>query len=288
MLPIKSSEVDILEAGEGPLVVLVHSSVSGARQWRKLIELLARSHHVRAVNLFGYGRTPSWVTARSQTLADQAALIEAVVPEHATDVRLVGHSFGASVAMRAAAHLGSRVSRLVLLEPNPFYLLRDNGRMEAFGEAAGLCDVVKTRGARGEWSIAAEEFADYWGGSGTWKAMTPDRRATFAEALRPNFHEWDAVMNETTTLAAWSAQLPAKTLIVYDTNTARPIRRVDARCNNLANNSNTARWTHGSAVSSRPSVSNRCKVPSGLRTPVPMTPEWQPCSTAGRGGLSGP
>ena len=113
--------------------------------------------------------------------------------------------------MRAAAHLGSRVSRLVLLEPNPFYLLRDNGRMEAFGEAARLRDMVKTHGTRGEWSIAAEEFTDYWGGSGTWKATTPDRRATFVEALKPNFHEWDAVMNETTPLTAWGAQLPATT-----------------------------------------------------------------------------
>jgi pimeloyl-ACP methyl ester carboxylesterase len=164
--------------------------------------------------------------ARSQTLADQAALIEAVLPEHATDVGLVGHSFGASVAMRAAAHLGSRVSRLVLLEPNPFYLLRDNGRMEAFGEAARLRDMVKTHGTRGEWSIAAQEFADYWGGSGTWTATTPDRRATFVEALKLNFHEWDAIMNERTSLIAWSAQLPAKTLIVDDTNTVRPIREI--------------------------------------------------------------
>ena len=30
--------VDFLEAGAGPLVVLLHSSVSGARQWRRLID----------------------------------------------------------------------------------------------------------------------------------------------------------------------------------------------------------------------------------------------------------
>jgi pimeloyl-ACP methyl ester carboxylesterase len=223
---IKPSYVDVLEAGHGPLVVLVHSSVSGARQWRKLIEFLAGSYHVKAVNLFGYGRTPSWTAARSQTLADQAALIEAVVPEQATNVGIVGHSFGASVAMRATAHLGTRVSRLVLLEPNPFYLLRDNGRLAAFGEAAKLRDIVKTHGARGEWTIAAEQFADYWGGTGTWEATAPDRRATFAEALKPNFHEWDAVMNETTPLKIWGAQLPANTRVVYDANTVRPIREI--------------------------------------------------------------
>ena len=53
--------VDYLEAGSsGPLVVLVHSSVSGARQWRRLMENLEGDFRVRALNLFGYGDTPPW------------------------------------------------------------------------------------------------------------------------------------------------------------------------------------------------------------------------------------
>jgi hypothetical protein len=47
------SEVDFLEAGSGPAVILVHSSVSGARQWRRLIDELKSEFLVRAVNLFG-------------------------------------------------------------------------------------------------------------------------------------------------------------------------------------------------------------------------------------------
>jgi len=30
-------KADFLEAGSGPVVMLVHSSVSGARQWRRLM-----------------------------------------------------------------------------------------------------------------------------------------------------------------------------------------------------------------------------------------------------------
>ena len=57
--------VDYLEAGSfGPVVVLVHSSVSGARQWRRLMDDLKGDFRVRAVNLFGYGKTPSWPAAR--------------------------------------------------------------------------------------------------------------------------------------------------------------------------------------------------------------------------------
>ena len=54
-------KVDYLEAGSsGPVVMLVHSSVSGARQWRRLMDDLKEQFRVRAVNLFGYGKIPPW------------------------------------------------------------------------------------------------------------------------------------------------------------------------------------------------------------------------------------
>ena len=39
------------------MVMLVRSSVSDACQWRLLIDELNAEFHVRAVNLFGYGKT---------------------------------------------------------------------------------------------------------------------------------------------------------------------------------------------------------------------------------------
>jgi len=111
-------KVDFLEAGSsGPVVMLVHSSVAGARQWRRLMDDLKDQFRVRAVNLYGYGKTPPWPNEKRQTLDDQARLVEAALPAGADDIYLVGHSFGGSVAVKAAARLKGRVSRLVLLEP---------------------------------------------------------------------------------------------------------------------------------------------------------------------------
>jgi pimeloyl-ACP methyl ester carboxylesterase len=220
-------KVDYLEAGSsGPVVMLVHSSVSGARQWRRLMDDLKDRFHVRAVNLFGYGKTPPWSAETKQSLDDQARLVEAALPANADEVYLVGHSFGGSVAMKAAARLAGRVTKLVLLETNPFYLLAQSERIDAFAEAMALRNCIKKFGALDEWAAAAERFADYWGGPGTWRDMPPERRAAFAEALKPNFFEWDAVMNETTPAEEWAAVLPRATLLEYDPGTVLPIREI--------------------------------------------------------------
>jgi pimeloyl-ACP methyl ester carboxylesterase len=223
-----SRTVDYLEAGSssGPVVMLVHSSVSGASQWRRLMDDLKDRFHVRAVNLFGYGKTPSWRAETTQSLDDQARLVEAAVPANADEVYLVGHSFGGSVAMKTAARLAGRVTKLVLLETNPFYLLAQSDRSEAFAEAMALRNCIKKFGALDEWATAAERFADYWGGQGTWQNMPSERRLAFAEALKPNFFEWDAVMNETTPAEEWALMLPRATLLEYDPGTVLPIREI--------------------------------------------------------------
>jgi pimeloyl-ACP methyl ester carboxylesterase len=220
-------KIDYTDAGRGEPVVLIHSSVSANRQWRALTEALADRYRVLAPNLFGYGETTPWSGAAPQSLYAQAQLVVALCDGLDAPVHLVGHSFGGSVALKAAALLGPRVGHLILLEPNPFYLLEQHGRTEAFLEARSLCDHVKRFGALEEWTKVAERFADYWLGDGAWSAMPEKRRAAFVESLPPNFHEWDAVMGEKTPVEEWRA-LPARTLVVSDVATRRPIREIVA------------------------------------------------------------
>ncbi len=154
--------------------------------------------------------------------------METALPTNADTVSLVGHSFGGSVAMKLAARLSGRVTKLVLLETNPFYLLEQAGRADAFAEAMDLRDCVKKFGALGEWATAAEQFADYWSGPGSWQNMPAERRHAFAEAMKPNYFEWDAVMKETTPAEQWARLLPRSTLLVSDPNTVLPIREITA------------------------------------------------------------
>ena len=222
-MPVKT---DYIEAGSGPLVVLVHSSVAGARQWHSLMDRLSNKFHVIAVNLFGYGKTEKWRGERTQTLEDQAMLLKSFLPTDDNQLSIVGHSFGGSVAMKAAALFQDRVNRLVLIEPNPFYLLNQHGLTDAYQEAVSLRSCITENGHKGQWAKAAEEFANYWTGQGSWDAMPKDRQAKFAAALKPNFYEWDAVMNEQTPLTEWVSKLPDSTTVLSAIDTVGSIEGI--------------------------------------------------------------
>jgi len=217
--------IDYSDEGSGPAVILLHSSVSGNRQWRALIDALKDRYRVLAPNLYGYGETTPWPGPAAQSLYAQAQLVLALCGEIDGPVRLVGHSFGGAVALKAASLLGARAQRLVLLEANPVNLLEQAGRGEAYLEARALRDHVQCFGSLGDWAKVAERFADYWIADGAWAAMPEKRRAAFVAALPPNLHEWDAVMNEKTTIEEWR-QLAARTLVVSDAATRRPVREL--------------------------------------------------------------
>jgi len=225
VLTNESFKIDYTDDGKGQPVILIHSSVSANRQWRELTKALQDRYRVLAINLFGYGETTPWPNTSSQSLHAQAQLVLSLCEEVGNPVHLVGHSFGGSVALKAAMALGPRVGTLILLEPNPFYLLRQRGRTEAFQESKSLSDHVKRFGSAGNWPRVAEFFADYWQGDGHWSNMSTHHRTAFAESLRPNFYEWDAIMDEQTTIDEWKS-LAVRTLVISDKATQLPIREI--------------------------------------------------------------
>ncbi len=217
--------IDFCEAGSGDPVVLVHSSVSGKRQWKRLVQDLQPYFRVMAVNLFGYGETSAWNEEGTQTIADQADLVLSLVRDIPGPVRIVGHSFGGSVACKAAAMLGKRASHLFLFEPTLFHLLAQNGRLEAYAEAAALRDFIKLNGRKDDWGAVAERFVEYWIGDGGWAAMPQDRRLAYMQLLRPNYYEWDCLESDRTTIEEF-ARIPAKAMIAYTPDARRPSREI--------------------------------------------------------------
>ena len=218
-------KVDYTDEGEGRSVALIHSSASTNRQWQMLASTLKGRCRVIAPNLFGYGATSPWDGPAMQKVSDQAALVCTALEHVEGPIDLVGHSFGALVALETALALGDRAGRIVLFEPNPFAFLDCPGYQEIYAEVLRLYRHVREHSLRGEWLTVAERFADYFSGEGTWAAMSIERRLALAAALAPNVHEWDAVMDPNLSVSRWKA-VTAPTLLVWASDTRLSLRAV--------------------------------------------------------------
>ena len=219
------NKVDFKETGSGPIIVLLHASASSLRQWNKLINDHSRSFRFIAINLLGYGKTPKWQLQRTQTLDDQAKKINDIISLSNTRFSIVGHSFGGTVGMKVATYFKGRIDRLILIEPNPFYLLKQNNELKEYDKVLILRNIIKSSRDK-NWINAVATFADYWNGVGTWDLLDNQKKKTFARILEPNFHEWDSVINEPTSIGEWKSLLPQKTTIISSRKTVSPIKKI--------------------------------------------------------------
>ncbi|HKA43978.1 MAG TPA: alpha/beta fold hydrolase, partial [Burkholderiales bacterium] len=120
---MQSSVPFFREAGSGPGIVCLHANASSSSQWRTLMERLAPKFHVLAADSYGHGRSPAWPADRRVALRDEVALLEPVFARAGEPVILVGHSYGAAVALIAAIDRPQRVRALALYEPTLFSVL---------------------------------------------------------------------------------------------------------------------------------------------------------------------
>lgn len=194
------------EAGAGPGVVCLHSNASHSGQWRELMDQLSPTCHVLAPDGYDAGKSPAWPGDQRMRLDDEVALLEPVLARAGSPLVLVGHSYGAAVALIAALRHPGRVRALALYEPTLFSLLEQEA--PAPNEADGIRHAVEAAGEsldRGDTDTAARHFIDYWMGPGSWAATPAARKPAMAESIRQVRRWGDALFNETTPLAAFRA-----------------------------------------------------------------------------------
>jgi len=218
-------DLEFADAGAGPAVVLVHSSASGHRQWRRLVENLQGRYRLIAVNLFGYGKTSSWPGARPLTAADQAELVAAAAALAGEPVALVGHSLGGLVALEAAARLAGRVRVVVAFEPILFGDLKVHGPARAYDEIAGLASRYHELARSGDWNAAGEWFVDYWTGPDAWAAIPDERKQNMLAMLPAVMHEWDMATSGTRPIEGWRA-ITAPVHLIHAADTRTPTREI--------------------------------------------------------------
>ena len=181
-----------IQAGSGPVLLLIHGMAGTFENWNAVIEPLARSHTVIAPDLPGHGASAPG--AGDYSLGALAAglrdLLVALGHERAT---LVGHSLGGGIAMQFSYQFPEFTERLVLvssggLGPEVSPVLRAAALPGADVFIAATAGPGRTVGTAVGHGLAAvglrpnTDVAEVLRGYAS--LADPDRRAAFLATLR--------------------------------------------------------------------------------------------------------
>jgi len=191
-IEVHGRQMNFIEAGSGPVLLLIHGMAGTCANWESVIEPLAISHTVIAPDFPGHGSSAPGggdysLGALASGLRD---LMLTLGHERAT---LVGHSLGGGVAMQFTYQFPEMVERLVLvssggLGPDVSPILRAAALpgAELFITAtAGVGSRIGSMVGRGLGLIGLRPNADLAEVTRGYATLAdPDRRKAFVATLR--------------------------------------------------------------------------------------------------------
>lgn len=183
LIEVSGRQVHVVEAGSGPTLLLVHGFGASTQDFEQFVlEPLAQTHHVVALDLYGFGwseRRPDFAygwTLWSDQLADT---LDVLGVERAT---VVGHSMGGAVATVFAARYPDRVAGLILADS--FYPLEPAERPTVFTllQVPLLGEVML---GASETSAAPGFSTDYLARAALWSRIRGTRQAALQYVRDP-------------------------------------------------------------------------------------------------------
>src|SRR4029453_7765057 len=111
---VHGHDVAYRQAGEGPLLVMIHGIAGSSGTWGPVMPLLAERYTVIAPDLLGHGESakPRGDYSLGAYASGVRDLLAVLGHERVT---VVGHSLGGGIAMQFAYQFPERVERLVLV-----------------------------------------------------------------------------------------------------------------------------------------------------------------------------
>jgi pimeloyl-ACP methyl ester carboxylesterase len=137
--------LDFSDQGAGAPVVLLHGFGLDGRSWTPQIAAFAASHRVIVVDLPGFGPGGQRLTGAHGPAAEVRLVLDALGVDRA---HLVGHSFGAAVAVDLALSSPERVSSLTLV--NGLLLGKPTG-LASWPSCVARAKIGDLDGARRAW-----------------------------------------------------------------------------------------------------------------------------------------
>lgn len=213
------------ESGTGEPILLLHCGSGSSAAWAPVMNALGHRYRVLAPDLLGYGRSAPWLRDAVLGPDDELGIVEALADVCARPMHLVGHSYGGTVALRAAMRFPRRIASLTLIEPVAFWLLRRTDEPDGWREIAALAERHIALIEIGDDATAAEAFLAYWTGTGSVQKMPEAARDSAVRTAAKVAAEWRMMFASEDDLEA-VASIAVPTLLVCGGRTPTPARRV--------------------------------------------------------------
>ena len=166
--------------GHGPRRALaIHCSLAHSGAWEQLVAQMDQDLIVTAFDMPGHGRSADWDDRGDYQ--DVATQIAATMLDAPMD--LIGHSFGATVALRLAVAFPEKVRSLTMIEP-VFFAVVEQDNPDAFAAHKRLTKPFEDALVAGDWVSAARIFSEHWGDGRAWESLTQSNR----DALTTRIH----------------------------------------------------------------------------------------------------
>lgn len=171
-----SGELHQRRFGEGPANVLaLHCGLGQGGMWRGMASALTGAT-VLAPDLPGHGKSPPFPEGVDVHDAAFAALALLMTD----NLHLVGHSFGATLALRLAQEAEGRIASLTLVEPVFFAAAPAGaGRSQHRASEEQIFAVFDS----GDLTATARAFNRLWGGGVRWDSFSPQAQEAMAQQM---------------------------------------------------------------------------------------------------------
>ncbi|WP_424984863.1 alpha/beta fold hydrolase [Microbulbifer sp. S227A] len=166
--------------GHGPRTVLaLHCTIAHSGAWRGVATAMEDEITLRAPDMFSHGRSPDW--DETDDFPDLMNRAIGHLLDRPADV--VGHSFGALLALRLAVERPHLVRSLTLIEP-VFFAIAMQDAPEDIAHERETMRPVNAALAAGDRALAARLFNRAWGDGATrWPALRQETRAAMTRGI---------------------------------------------------------------------------------------------------------
>ncbi|MEX0340773.1 MAG: alpha/beta fold hydrolase [Arenibacterium sp.] len=165
----------------GHTVFALHCTMAHSGAWRGLSEAMSGEVAFHAVDMFNHGKSPDWDGKGDF----QLRMAEAAFDKIDAPIDVVGHSFGATVALRMAAMRPEIVRRLVIIDSVHLAVVRQD-HPEALEQERVASAPFREALDAGNFEDAARIFNRGWGDSRgpKWADLPETRRQAMTRGVQ--------------------------------------------------------------------------------------------------------